>query len=285
MLVQRSAFQVEAWQTGSTADSASYRMVVSRRGTYFWGTLRAVAIHDHEGRIVYWSAPKKSSWKWDGSVYYLNDYDGSKQVLSWEYWAPQSGYITANSLTYDRTVSIDRGNNRQGSKTVNIGIQSTYTDSRFITCRGDLTLTTSKIADVSNVSLSVSADDKSISNRYIRVSASFTNPENYYTGYLYHGSTLLGSTTGSISQEIKITYDMFDTTQNFNFIIKGRDEITYSTKLASVNIEPSGVGIWYKQDNTMKEVFHVYYKNNNGDMIEVTEAWAKKNNQIIKTVK
>jgi hypothetical protein len=286
MLVQRTAFQVEAWQTGSTADSASYRMVVSRRGTYFWGTSNAVSVYDHNGRITYWAAPSKSSWKWDGSVYYLNNYDGSKQVLSWNYWAPQAGYVAANSLTYDRTVTgISRGNNRQGSRTINIGIQSTYSDSRFLTCRGDLTLTTSKIADVSNVSLSASADGKDVSDRYIRITASFTNPESYYTGYLYHGNSLLGSTAGSISKTVKITNAMFETTQGFTFVIKGKDGVTYSTKSASAYIEPSGVGIWYKQNSSAKECFHVYYKNSSGKIIEVTEAWAKRNNINVKTVK
>jgi hypothetical protein len=34
-----------------------------------------------------------------------------------------------------------------------------------------------------------------------------------------------------------------------------------------------------------KEVFHVYYKNNSGKIIEVTEAWYRRNGINIKTVK
>jgi hypothetical protein len=293
MLVQRTAFQVEAWQTGSGADWASYRMVVSRRGSYFWGSSEGVAVHDHNGHVTYWAAPGKTSWKYFadtnpavGNWYRLYDSRNGWQALSWKYYNPQQpGYVAAASLTYDRTVGISRGNNRQGSKTINIGIQSAYSDSRFLTCRGDLQLFTSKIADPSNVVISVTPDGIDVTDRYIRVSASFTNPEGYYTGNLYHNGNFLGSTAGSISKNIPITTAMFETTQNFSFVITGKDGVSPVTKTASCKIEPSGVGIWYKQNNAMKEVFHVYYKNKNGEMIEVTEAWAKKNNQIIKTVK
>ena len=288
MLVQRSAFQVEAWQTGSGSNWASYRMVVSRRGTYFWGSSSAIAIHDHNGHVIWWAAPVKSSWYYDSGGYYLqnwSDGSGSKEYLSWKFYNPEPGYIAANSVTYDRTVSISRGNSRQGSKTINIGIQSGWSDYRFTTCRGNLTLTTSKISDVSNVSLTVSVDGKNVTDRYIRISASFSNPESYYTGYLYHGGTLLGSTGGSISKNVKITTAMFNTTQGFSFVVKGKDGVTYTTKSASGYVEPSGVGIWVRHGGATKEVFHVYYKSSTGAIVEVSEAWYRRNNINIKTVK
>lgn len=285
MKVQKNGLQVEASQTSSTATSATYTMKVSRRGTYFWGLKDKIYVCDHNGRIICWAAPEKSKWKWDGTNYYLTNSSGSKQTLSWEFWKPQSGYVAASSLTYTRTVTINRGNARQGSKTINIGIESAYSGSNLSTCKGNLTLTTSKIADASNVVLTANADGVGVSDRYIRLSASFTNPENYYTGYLYHGSTLLGTTTNSISKEIKITNSMFETTQSFSFVIKGKDGVSYVTKPAECYVEPGGVGIWNRKDGVAKEVTNVYYKNNNGEIIEVTEAWVKRNNQAIKTVK
>ena len=78
---------------------------------------------------------------------------------------------------------------------------------------------------------------------------------------------------------------MFNTTQKFSISIKGKDGQEYHTTNSSILVQPSGVGIWYKGNNKMNEVYHVYYKNNNGEMIDVTEAWAKLGGKIIKTVK
>ena len=281
------AFSIKAEQLSTRyKDKARYYISVSRKGGYFWGYRNAVKIRNHDGAFVSWAAPAKSEWSWDGSNYYKTDSAGNVQTLSYEFWAPQPGYITGNSLYYEFEVNIDRGNKRQGSKTIYVGIDSTYTSSDFKSCGGNLTLYTSKIADVSNVSLTVTADDGSKSERYIHVTASFTNPENHYTGTLYRGNTSLGTTKGSISKDIPITYDMFEKTETFYFKITGADGTAYtnSTKQVPIYIEPSGVGIWNKKNNKSNEVYHMYYKKN-GDIIEVTEAWVKKSKQVIKTVK
>ena len=280
MIVQNVAWQVEAYQTSNTSNSATYTLTVSRIGGKFWGAAK-VAVHDHNGHVIYWAAPEKSKWKYDSTnKWWLGN---TSNRLDWRFWNPEPGYITASSLTYTRTVSISRGNNRQGSKTISVGIKSTLKD--WTDTMGNLTLTTTRVADVSGVSLSVSQSDKNASSRIMTVSASFNNPESYYTGYLYHNGKLLDTTTSAVAAIINIHNSMFNTTQKFQFIIKGKDGVTYVDKPASLYIEPSGVGIWYNQNGSPKEVFHAYYKNNSGKIIEVTEAWARKNNLNIKTVK
>ena len=89
----------------------------------------------------------------------------------------------------------------------------------------------------------------------------------------------------SYSKDIAVTNAMHNTTRTYTITIKGDDGVVYKTQSVSVYIEPSGVGIWYKQNNKPKECYHVYYKNNQGNIIEVTEAWYKRNSQNIKTVK
>lgn len=281
---------IEAWQTEWHANKAKFHVKAYRNGTYFWGgaiwsggvRVRGATHLEINGEYVTnWAAPKKSSWKWDGSVYYLM-YNGRQQVLDWSYWAPQPGWIAANSIEYDREVSISRGSSRQGSKSVPIKV---IMENGWASCVGSLTVYTSAINDVSGVSLSASVTDKSQTTRNITVSCGFTNPESYYTAYLYHGGTLLGSSRSGFSKSIPVTYAMFSTNQTFRLVIKGNDGKTYVDKSTSVYIEPSGVGIWYKQSGSAKEVFHVYYKNSSGRIIEVTEAWYRRNNINIKTVK
>ena len=281
MIEQNAAWQVEANQISNDSESATYSLTVSRKGSKFWGEAK-VAVHDHNGHVIYWACPERSKWKYSAEYHW---YLGSTtiNILDWRFWNPQPGYITASSLSYTRTVNISRGNNRQGSRTVRVGVKSGY--SSWTDTWVNLTLTTTRIADVSNVSLSVSQTDKNVNPRRITVSASFNNPENYYTGYLYHNGALLQTITSYGTAIIDITNTMFETTQKFQFVIKGTDGVTYVDKPAEIYIEPSGVGIWYNQNGSPKEVFHAYYKNNSGDIIEVTEAWARKNNLNIKTVK
>jgi hypothetical protein len=266
MEASSKAFSIKAEQLSTRyKDKAIYYISVSRKGGYFWGLRNAVKIRNHNGAFVSWAAPAKSDWSYsDDLKFYKTDSAGNAQTLSYEFWDPQPGYITGSSLYYQFEVDINRGNKRQESKTIYVGIDSTYTSSDFKSCGGNLTLYTSKIADVSNVLLTVTADDGSKSDRYIHVSASFTNQENHYTGTLYRGKTSLGTTKGSISKDIPITYDMFEKTETFYFKITGADGTEYpnSTKQVPIYIEPSGVGIWNKKNNKSNEVYHMYYKKN-----------------------
>ena len=281
---------IEAWQTEWHANKAKFHVKAYRNGTYFWGgsiwqngiRVRGATHLEINGEYVTnWAAPAKSSWKWDGSNYYLW-YGGRKQILDWAYWAPQPGWIAAVCIEYNREVSINRGTSRQGSRSVPIKV---IMENGWASCVGSLTVYTSAINDVSGVSLTASVTDKSQTVRNITVSCGFVNPESYYTAYLYHGNNLLGSSRSGFSKVIPVTYAMFGTNQTFRLIIKGNDDRTYVDKTTSVYVEPSGVGIWYRQNNSTKEVFHVYYKNNSGRIIEVTEAWYRRNNINVKTVK
>lgn len=288
-----AAYTVEAWQTVWRDGGAQYYVKMYRNGSYFWGGTNMIRPYLNGEYPYYgWAAPDRGSWKYFsntdpavGNYYRLYDSSSGWQNLSWVYFSPQPGYISAKVLEFYRDVTINRGNSRQGSVTVRVGIDSKYSDWRFPDCFVNLTLYTNKIADISNVALNVTIDDKSNNPRYIRVSSSFTNPSTYYTAYLYHNGNLLASGTGSLSRNIEVTYNMFDTNQSFNLVIKGKDGVTYHNSTKTVHVEPSGVGIWVRQSNRANEVFHVYYKNNSGEIIEVTEAWYKRNSQNIKTTK
>jgi hypothetical protein len=282
----RYAFTVEATQTACGKDWAEYKLTVARANGMFWGGVDVISIHDHNGHVCWWAAPGLSEWVWQNNQYELYDWATGWQALYWKFWNPEPGYLAASSHTITRRVNnISRGNKRQGSKTVRVGVQSVYSDWRFTTCIINLPLTTEQIPLPSNVTLTATADDKTIPDRKIRIVASFSNPESYYTGMLYHNGVLIASSSDPITKEINITPVMFNTKQRFSFTIKGKDDIEHITpKETEVFIEPSGLGIWYKDDEP-KEVFHVYQKNNSGEIIEVTEAFCKRNNKIIKIVK
>ena len=178
------ACHVDAWQTGNGSDWASYRVRLYRRNNAFWGNKTTCRIYLNGEYPHWWACPEKSAWNWDGSNYYLLQYGsyGSKQYLSWEFWAPQAGYITGSDIYYDRTVYINRGNSRQGQTTVRVGaLDNNYW---WGDCLCDLTLSTTRIADVSNIAFTISCDDKTANPRYIRINASYSNPDGYYTGHI-----------------------------------------------------------------------------------------------------
>ena len=121
-------------------------------------------------------------------------------------------------------------------------------------------------------------------NRKIRIAVSFTNPSSYYTGKLTGPGLAASGITNSYSTTQDVTYSMFKTTRKYTFVVTGADG-TSKTVSKEVYIEPGGVGIWHRQNNQAKECFHVYYKNELGEIIEATEAWYRRNSQNIQTIK
>ena len=290
-VVQSKPFKLEAWQTNRTANSASYKMKVSRRNGYFWGHHEKAWIQNHNGRVFYWNAPSTGSdynhWRWNGRIYYIIDANNVAWDLNNKYWPGATASDTHKALdsweSPEYTVPINRGNAKSGSTTITVGIFTTYTDI-FKTLKLDLPLYTSEVANISNISFTGECDDRYVQNRYIRLRASYTNPENFYHATIT-GPGLNETFDTSYSKNIAVTNAMHNTTRTYTITIKGDDGVVYKTQSVSVYIEPSGVGIWYKQNNKPKECYHVYYKNNQGNIIEVTEAWYKRNSQNIKTVK
>ena len=274
IIAQSSIIQIDAYQSASGPNWADVVVTASRKSGNFWGMQQGLRLAVHGEYSNWWACPNLGAWKHDSAGYYIM-YNGYRQSLSWYYWAPQAGYQTGTSIAMTKRVYIDRGNSKQGSTTINVGMDGTYSSAK---CSGTITLYTTAVAEPSNLSISATADGKNVTNRYIRVSYNFTNPENFYSAEIYHNNVRISNLT------IPITYAMFNTTQTFKLIVRGKDG---STKEAttSVWIEPSGVGIWYKQSGTAKEVFHVYYKNSQGNIIEVSEAWYRRNTTNIKTVK
>ena len=191
---------------------------------------------------------------------------------------------TADVFEFERSVYINRGNARQASKTVSFKLANRgnwYND-----MVGTVTIYTSRVADVSNINFTTTADGKTVQNRHVHINASYTNPENYYTGRIT-GPGIDETFNGSISRNISIPRSWYNTTQRWILTIKGKDNTTYYTQPIDVYIEPSGVGVWYRNSSgAVKEVSKVYYRNSSGTIKDVTELWYRKNgNQIVRTTK
>lgn len=221
-----------------------------------------------------------------GSKYYVR---ATNHEYAYEFYT-YADWKTADVFEFERNVSISRGNARQASKTVSFKLANRgewYAD-----MVGTVTIYTSKIADVSNVNLTVTADGKNVQNRFVHITASFANKEGYYTGYISGPNvnanfTSNGNNTATYTADIAIPRSWYDTTKTFTLIVKGKDGTNYSTKTISIAIEASGVGVWYKNNsNQIKEVEKVYYRDSNGTIKDVTELWYRKNgNQIVRTIK
>ena len=282
-VVENYAAGIKITQIASGSDWARYAVEYYRRNNAFWG-LRNMCQIDVNGELWWWACPDKSMWNWDGSGYYLLEHGtwGTAKYLSYEFWAPQNGYLCDDYLYFERTVGINRGNSRQGSTSVRCSAYNINGWWDTINCYE--TLYTTKIADVSNINFSVSCDAKTANPRYIRINASYNNPEGFYTGHI-SGPGINTDFTGSGSWTQEVTTSMFNTTRTYTLTIRGRDGTQYHSSSRDVYVEPGGVGVWYKQNNQPKEVYHVYYKNNYGAIIEVTEIWYKRNSQNIKTTK
>ena len=192
-------------------------------------------------------------------------------------------YIGSKNALGDRTVNISRGaNERQAKKTLTIGLYDA--GGMGDSCVSTWTVYGTPIADPSDLTINVTVDPPTQQNRKIRISVSFTNPSDFYTGELTGPGLSASGITSSYSTTQDVTYSMFKTNRKYTFVVTGADGTSKSVS-KEVYIEPGGVGIWYNQNNQPKECFHLYYKNELGEIIEVTEAWYRRNSQNIQTIK
>lgn len=281
-------FRVTLGAGAATASGSYYTATYTRLGGKFWGGGSMVSIRNHDGtHMYYWAAPGKgTSWIWGGSYYYIM-YNGKAQVLSANFHAsgnaggaPVNGYRWATSFTETWYVGIDRGNARQGSRTVWVGAYDTAWGAGWV--QASLTLYTTRIGDVSNVKTSASVDNKNThpNSRYIRASLSFTNPEGYYTGYI--------DGVARTSYARLVTKNDFNKNIGISWFIRGRDGATYASGTMYTGlVEPGGVGVWWKESNTRvaREVAEVWYKDSNGNIKKVEELWARRGRQSLRTVK
>ena len=302
LLCENHRVKVIVQQKTETATSVTYRVRVEMKNQNYWGGRAAHYILKYgDGAETHWACPVVGQWgwSWNGSNYvYGNatlayefwpnitwafDHDCTNWIAAWYLDTTNRQSIGSKASLGDRTVSVSRGaNERQARKTLTIGLYDA--GGMGDSCYANWTVYGKAIADPSNLSITVTVDPPTQQNRKIRITVSFDNPSNYYTGKLTGPGLAASGITSSYSTTQDVTYNMFKTTRKYTFVVTGADG-TSKTVSKEVYIEPGGVGIWHKQNNQAKECFHVYYKNELGEIIEATEAWYRRNSQNIQTIK
>lgn len=272
---------VSAKQISNNANSATYECTVARTNGAYFGYCdyyRCLAIKKASGYYKYWGFPKASNWKsaWGQPSWNLS----SQQWVSNQFGNLQ-GFLDT-TYTWKETISIDRGNSRQGSKYVEVGVVSgSNISSDFGTTLVGLTLTTTKVPDATNSYLKSQVDPITVRNRKITVEGGFTNPEGYYNMRLYRNGVQVPF-NGTYTEEV--TKDKFFSNIVFTLKVYGKDGTLYNnlTKETKVYIEPSGVGVSVQKTST-HNVDSMYL--NNVTRKEITEVWIKKNGKVYKTEK
>ena len=138
--------QVSARQISNTSNTATYECTVSATGTSYFGVLNqttCLAIKAWNRYMYYWGFPKANKWKdsWGSPSYYLSSgsyYNGRLGNLQ--------GKLDNRSYTWTETVPIDRGNSRQGTMDITVGLQYTGNDQRFGSALQTLRLYTTEIS-------------------------------------------------------------------------------------------------------------------------------------------
>lgn len=228
----------------------------------------------------YWGFPRKSYWKasW-GEPSWLLSYE--------QYTSNQFGNLQGTlfeSQTFRDGIIIPRGNARENSKEVTVGVVagSGITDKRFATTLQTITVYTTKIADASDVWLTAEVDPITVQDRYITVKGGFTNPEGYYNMRLYRNGVQVPF-SGTYTEQV--TKDLYYQTINFELRIFGADGTFYNalTKYVSKQIDPSGPGVSVMQNSRIYGVENACRKN--VTLKELPEVWIKKDGKVYKTVK
>lgn len=285
-------FKVQCNQEGSKFNGG-YDVSTQYKTGDTWHNIIVVDGCDFEDdkglQMICWGFPSVNSWKRSGYHYYLTD--GNNRIELGTHLNPNfadkiDGYMTGTTLTSkDYTVNISRGNNRVGYKTVYARIKGP--GGHLPTVEVSLKLETSKISDVSVTNFSVSQTENIYAKeRFMFVRVALSNPESYYRLRVSHeGKELYNSNGTSFNVDIPITRDMYNTIQSFNVVVTGKDGVEYYNKNASLQILPGGVGVYAKKDNKTRDIAEVYYKNPDGEIIEVKEVWIKRASQVKKTIK
>lgn len=280
-----SYINVSVKQTGKTASSASYSCTVSVDRTSYYGMsvdTYPIAAMGHDGIRKYIGWPKASAWKsgWGQPDWRLS----SGQWIKSKFGSANGMLLDDYTYSFTGTVNIDRGTKRKGTKEIEVGVKSANWDP-FGTVMKKITLETEEIASSKFSSeLSCMVDSpKNTGTRYIRLSANFSNPSNFYTAKLYYGGTELTSSSGtSISYNVEITKDMFQTERTYKIILWGKDGNKYDEKTAKAYIEPSGVGVTVKNSG-VHDISTMHFRNVNNK--EIKEVWIKINGKVYQTRK
>jgi hypothetical protein len=195
------------------------------------------------------------------------------------------------SYTFSGTVSLDRTNKRKATKTISIGVKTSKDTEKFPTVLKEITFETLEIPEskFEETTLNYSVDSPNTSGaRYIRLSATFKNPEGFYTAKIYSNSgTILAVSSAnatSVSCNVKVTEDMYQTKPVFKATLWGKDGSQYSTISTPSNtyIEPSGAGVTVKNSG-IRSVSKMAFRNVTNK--EIKEVWIKIGGKIYKTKK
>lgn len=280
---------VSVKQTANDSSSATYECTVSKLSSSYFGICQYYnclviwkAGSNGKGQAYkHWGFPVRSSWKasWGEPSWYL--WGGN-------YFKSQYGNLDGflgNTYKWTETVTIDRGNSREGTKEITVGVKAgKNTSTSFGTTLKTITLKTTRIPDPSNVVLNQPVvDEPNVENRTLTVTASFVNPENYYTARLYKDGVQVPFTNNTYT--MNITKEMYNTNPKFELRIFGKDNTYYKefTKEVRAYIAPSGVGLTVKHNGEPKEIDNAYFRNVTNK--EIKEIWIKKNGKIYKTIK
>lgn len=276
---------VSARQISCDANSATYECTVSAYSTSYFGLLSnstCIAIRAWNGYLRYWGWPRTWKSRWGTPSYYLKN----AQYYNGPFGNLQGLLGPDRSYTWTDTVPINRGNSRKGTLDVVVGLEYKGNDQRFGSALQTLRLETAEIPVANIQSFSGSADGGNVTgDRYIRLACKFTNPEGYYQCRLYDANGTNLKTVGGTSLEhnILITKDMYQTTRRFIVELYGRDNSRYDRREITVSIEPSGAGLWVKENSIAREVNKTTFRNVNHK--EVKEVWIKKDGKWRKTRK
>lgn len=284
--VQSKYFSVTAEIQSKTDTTATIKWSFSRRRGYFGycNSNEALAIKGANGYKNHLGIPKTWKSSWGTRSKYLTDGKNHSVVNA---WGSLKGICT-NGEEYTETVTLDRGNQRSITKEIVVGVEGTKAEKANWEALVTLKVSTSEIKLPESISgIQVEVDDTMQDQRYIHLSLTYTNPDNYYTATLYDTTTGLVVATenvstrpGYIGTDILITRDMFNDRKIYKCVIRGKDNKEYwSGTTNPIDILPSGLGVYFKNSGNAQDVDAVYFKNVNNKQVQ--KVYTKLNGQII----
>lgn len=291
---------VTAKQIAADYESATYECVVSRANGGYYGLCNNTkhlviwkAGEDGKGKpYKHWGFPEyyttmkwKSSWGWMSS-----------NLKPGNYFTSPFGRLEGTDLSkisWTEKVKIDRGNSRQGTKTVQVGMKASKSvDSRFATTLKTLELKTLEIPKPSDYQIQVTVDGNDVTERYVHIYVYFTNPAQYYTGIVYKEGVEVVRTeegnydpktqTTTLEYTIPITEELYETYQVYTLKIIGKDNTEYfSTDSDKKFVEANINNVHIKTDSgTIEEAISASLLN--VSVKPIVEVWVKDDDKVYK---
>ena len=283
-----SNIHVSVEQADKRDDAVKYKCVITTDGYYGTDVSQTpLGVWDNGTLKNYIGWPLESAWQ--------SSWGQPDWRLSYGEWINSKfggAYGTLINRRYEWTsdwISLPRGNQRKKSIDVTCGVRSVNPSWGLF----PETLVTRKL-ETNEIPLqkfapskvNVTVDPANTSGqRYIRISAEFSNPDNYYTAKLYlNGNELAASSASPVTHNMPITKEMFQNSYTFEAKLWGKDGSLYDTISSNSNyVEPSGFGVWSRNNNNINEIDNLAFRNNKSK--EITEVWVKVNGKIYQTRK